>query len=575
MKTQTENRSHVRRIPFFRGALIALLAMVTACSPKEGLDPLALFALLLAGAGVTVNPSGTVKYQHVPVDATNKLLNTAGITVRPARFVTVQLLDAGDTVVASTTSSNTGAYSLSGSVAGGSFTIRMASEMKRTSAPTYEFHVKNAAPSTTVGSDYAVASSSQAAGGCSDSCTVDVTALDSNRGNSPFAILDIIRTSIDKIYTADAGTVFPLLHVKWQNGSNNGSYFTTSSSTCGTGVARCIVLLGNRSADSDEFDWHVVAHEFTHYLENSLSRSDSIGGAHSSNDLLEPRVAYGEGLGNAMGAIFNNDPVYTDTTFAGGFGFSMETGTHTLKGYPSEGSVQTIIWDLFDSTNEGADALSLGFTPLWQSMLDLKNITGFTYLHEFVSALRIRATGNDASITAILGMESVATNEAGEGNKTATVSGTYTGIGVTGHTCDGSTGAYHYNPVVTTVAGTGANAYGATAHNGSLWCGAVAKARNKLFGSQFFKVTPTNSGTMTVVATDTASDQEDPDVLIFNRGVLVAIGQAVGSDTVNYTVVGGTTYIVEIRTWSNCLQTTTCAAGTGTNAYTVRIDLPN
>lgn len=536
-----------------------------------------MLLLLLAGAnaGTSVTVSGTVKYESVPINTGTHTLNTAGTTAVAARYVTVQLINAAGVSVASTKSNASGAYTVTGTVSG-SFKIRMVSEMTQSTSPTYDFQVRNSTSSAS-GTTYAVDSSSQAVAGAGP-YTVNVTALDSNRGNGPFAILDVIRSGVDKIYTQDANTTFPTLHVKWTSTSNTGSFFTTASSTCGSGIPNCIFLLGNRSSDSDEFDTHVIAHEFTHYLESSLSRSDSIGGSHSSNDLLDPRVAWGEGLGNAMSGIILDDPQYEDTTNAGGFGFSVENQVHTLNGFYAESSVQAILWDIYDnvadSRNGQTDNLNYTFAKIWNAELAIKNINGITYLHEFIAALKTQNAGDTAAIDAILTMESVAANAGAEANVTATVSGTYTGLGVAAHTCDGSLATYAYNPIVSVVGTTtGAGAYATTAHLGSQYCGAVARAQNKLFGSQFFQVSPSASGTMTVTATDSVANQEDPDVYIYLRGSLVKACNTLISETCTATVSAGSVYVIDVRTFSTGMAGGTFTGGNN-NSYTVKIDLP-
>jgi hypothetical protein len=54
-------------------------------------------------------------------------------------------------------------------------------------------------------------------------------------------------------------------------------------------------LLGKEDVDTDEFDTHVVVHEWGHYFESAVSRSDSPGGNHALGDLLDARLAFGEG----------------------------------------------------------------------------------------------------------------------------------------------------------------------------------------------------------------------------------------------------------------------------------------
>src|SRR5690625_6446682 len=54
-------------------------------------------------------------------------------------------------------------------------------------------------------------------------------------------------------------------------------------------------------------------HEWGHYLEHRLYRSDTPGGPHSRQSLLDMRVAFSEGFANAFAAMMLDDPLFRDT----------------------------------------------------------------------------------------------------------------------------------------------------------------------------------------------------------------------------------------------------------------------
>lgn len=56
-----------------------------------------------------------------------------------------------------------------------------------------------------------------------------------------------------------------------------------------------LYILGKDGVDTDEFDTHVIAHEWGHFYQANISRSDSTGGRHGPGDVLDPRLAFGEG----------------------------------------------------------------------------------------------------------------------------------------------------------------------------------------------------------------------------------------------------------------------------------------
>jgi len=163
-----------------------------------------------------------------------------------------------------------------------------------------------------------------------------------------------------------------------------------------------IVVLGDVGTDSDEFDEHVIAHEFGHYFQRTLSRDDSIGGSHSLSSRLDARVAFSEGWGNALSAIVTGDPLYVDSGFGNneGFAFNIERNdigqiVEANFGIPGEGwfnesSVQSILYDIFDTNSDGADQISAGFEALQNTFTNpaFTNTAAATSIFSFTQALR-------------------------------------------------------------------------------------------------------------------------------------------------------------------------------------------
>ena len=148
----------------------------------------------------------------------------------------------------------------------------------------------------------------------------------STRAAAPFAILAPIYESMQRIVAVDPDVVFPAIDFNWsvnnRPGMNpnvsfeqnlaNGDIGTSSYVTSSNGDRR-VLILGDANNDTDEYDEHVVIHEWGHYFEDQLSRSDSIGGPHGLADRLEARVALGEGFGNALSGMMTDDPFYRDS----------------------------------------------------------------------------------------------------------------------------------------------------------------------------------------------------------------------------------------------------------------------
>ena len=174
-----------------------------------------------------------------------------------------------------------------------------------------------------------------------------------------------------------------------------------------------IYILGAENNDTDEFDQHVLAHEYQHFLEDAISRTDSIGGAHSLGERLDMRVAFSEGFANAYSAMVLDDPLYRDsfgTAQGSDFSFNIETDVFSVPGWYSEASIHRIVWDLFDAANDAADSdgVTIGYGPMFDVFrAELRSEVPLTSLFAFVSALKQRPSMPVAAINARVEAEGV------------------------------------------------------------------------------------------------------------------------------------------------------------------------
>ena len=112
--------------------------------------------------------------------------------------------------------------------------------------------------------------------------------------------------------------VAPLVHAYWSPGLNPGAYFGLGPlSFYIKGEGELYILGGVNGdvdhSDTDHFDNTIILHEYGHFLEDHYSITDSPGGAHSGNTILDPRLAWGEGWANFFQAAVTGDYVYRDT----------------------------------------------------------------------------------------------------------------------------------------------------------------------------------------------------------------------------------------------------------------------
>lgn len=363
-----------------------------------------ILIFILSGCGLvgenqnTVNQGpiqaqGNVSFERVPIDS-NGALDYSNIEEMPLKGIKIQLiLVDGDTIISNTKTDDLGNYTLRGEGSGQAY-IRIYAQLFD-----YPILVQN----NTAQNEIYVAESSAFPledGGITKNmvlpCGWDESGNNvSTRSSAPFAILDSIYSGIKLFTNYDPTIIFPQLKVNWSedNTSTSGTY---ESGNIGTShwnhQTKQLYILGRKDVDTDEFDHHVIVHEWGHYFEDQLSRADSFGGAHSEGSILDPRVAFSEGLCNAISAM----ALYPDTVYrdSGGVGqqdglviMDIEDGVYSNNpGWFSETSVHQIVYDLWDGVND--DTISLGIGPIYNSLTSsVRNTTSFTTIFPFIAGL--------------------------------------------------------------------------------------------------------------------------------------------------------------------------------------------
>jgi hypothetical protein len=317
----------------------------------------------------------------------------------------VEAINSADSsIIASTITDSLGGYSLP-VPAETTIKIRVKAQMLNTGSPSWDFQVVDNTNSKALyvmdSASFDTGSSGVANKDLNASSGWGGLAYTSTRVAAPFALLDTIYKAVAKIKLAAPTINMPQLLINWSinNRTTDGnkaigeigtSHFDSSENQ--------LYILGKENLDTDEYDDHVVAHEWGHYFEHNLSRSDSIGGSHSGGDKLDPRVAFGEGFGNAFSGMALDEPIYLDTkgakqaTVALNFDLSSSTGDADSVGWFSEDSVQYILYSLYSK---------MGFSPLYNVLTgDQKNALSYTTIHSFISFLK---ANNPAYVSLING----------------------------------------------------------------------------------------------------------------------------------------------------------------------------
>lgn len=187
-----------------------------------------------------------------------------------------------------------------------------------------------------------------------------------------------------------AFTVAPKVLVYWAKGVNPAKYFGAPDSPLSFYIPEddTLYILGGLngdtdSSDTDHFDNSIIIHEYGHFIEDQYSKTDSPGGSHDGNSVIDPRLAWGEGWANFFQAAVSNDPVYRDTygnsdgTTGVYFNLDVEEmcgvsghcdrPTQDGEGNFREFSITRLFWDFIDPANETGkdDVDSASFAELW------------------------------------------------------------------------------------------------------------------------------------------------------------------------------------------------------------------
>jgi len=348
-----------------------------------------------------VNISGTINYERVhPLhNGSSTGLDWNNITTEKAKQVIVQAINSSGNSIATTSTDDNGKYLLTNLPSNTNVKIRVYAKMIKNSK--WDVQVID---NTNGNAQYVIEGGFHSTG--TQNKKRSLTAQASTKQSPPFAILDSVYSAMKKVISADSSVLFPPLKMNWSiNNTESGTYYDGNDN---------IMIQGDQDGDSDEYDDHIMIHEWGHYFEAKFSRADSIGGGHASGNYLDIRLAFGEGWGNALSGIVTDDPIYFDTsTYKGtqvGWNMNVENATHDTPGWFSEASIQRILYDLYDSDDDGADQLSLGFKPIYDVLTGSQKTTNaFTSIFTFITALKESQSDYTQNIDAITSSEEIAT----------------------------------------------------------------------------------------------------------------------------------------------------------------------
>jgi len=459
--------------------------------------------------------SGKATFDRVSLDAGGSL-DFNNISPQPIKEVVVEAL-CDDGVVASTTTDVNGDYSFPVPGNMSNAFVRVKAKLLKEGSPSWDVVVldESQVPDLIFAMDSSLF----------DTETSDIVrnlhavsgwngiSYSSTRVAAPFAILDTIYDTMQLVLIEDSSTEFPPLDVNWSSTNTNGSFYLNNE----------ISVLGELN-DTDEFDEHVIAHEWGHYFQDVFSRDDSIGGPHSNGDVLDIRVAFSEGFGNAFSSMVTGDEIYKDSqsvSLSTGFTIDIESNTCVNAGWYSECSVQSVLYDFFDTAND--DSFSLGFSPIYSVLKNsIPDADAMTSIFSFINPFKNLTTVNATNVDTLLASQSIdsITDDIGTG-------------------MTANPGVTNQIPVFNAADFPVSNVC-VTGENGGF---------NGLGVSRFIQFTAPSTSSFTFTASKSSGlTFSDPDMYLYAKGEVFAAGESFVSNSESFSasLISGTTYILEI-----------------------------
>ncbi len=510
---------------FFRIPLVFSfsLLILQACTGSSG-DSSDEFSTLSCklGSGSNVTISGKATYDRVGLQASGAL-DFDNISTMPVRGVVVQAIC--NTAIAETTTDANGNYSLSIPANTQNVFIRVKAQMLQSGSPGWDVAVSSSSSSSEL--IYSMDGGLFNSGSNASTRNLHAptgwngSSYASTRTAAPFAILDTVYESMQFVLSVAPSLQFPALDLKW--GPTN---------TSGTNYSNSLINVLGSTADTDEFDAHVIAHEWGHYFQDMFSRDESIGGPHSLNRILDIRVAFSEGFGNAFSAMVTGDPIYKDSqsvSLGTGFSINLESNSCFNDGWYNECTVQSVLYDFFDTAADTNDVFTLGFTPIYNVLTtDMVASDSLTSLFSFINGFKLQSGVAPAAVDTLLADQSITTSIADDYG---------TGIDEAGYLGFSITPVYLNEGVDDTFPITLCTLGENGGYNG---LGVTRFAR--------FTVPANTTYTFSAVKNGGETNSTDPDVYIRYKGELVGYGETFTTDSETFAVnlETGKEYVLEL-----------------------------
>lgn len=407
-----------------------------------------LCSVTYSGAGFTISGSAKYYYRTRVLSGSSSYLSNPATTPNPIRMAEIHVYGGSGELINCGQTDLSGNFNLKIPGNSGNYTIKV---LSRTNQSGYAISVKEDIYSNAL---YVISKAVTVNSASVSGVEVIAYARESDSQKiegGAFNILDrIVATSEmiakdSNLSDSDKACMKTKLNVYWKKGFNPYTYLggTTPVSFYIPGDHELYILGGVNgdvaSSDTDHFDDSVIVHEYGHFLEDVCAQSDSPGGSHNGNFIIDPRLAWSEGWANYLQTTTAKDSYsdyYIDTV---GFADSKEGGSPmegiTIKlsenartavkdkvsvdgeGTFREVSITRSLYKLNKAASSSSD--NVPFATIWKSFRDLSSSSeAFRNVGLFNYRLLNRATtlssGAQTHLNAVMSCPATPADNAGE-----------------------------------------------------------------------------------------------------------------------------------------------------------------
>ena len=368
-------------------------------------------------SGATTTITGTATFQYRPLVLTSNKGLYGNPVSKGVTYAEVHIVDSSGNTIQCGETDSLGAFSLAVPQVAGTYYVQVFSRSMSSKVKASVLKDIYSALPYSISKQFTISASATSVAIPTPFVASARISEDSDLSGGAFNILADIFWANEFIRgnTSQTSFVADKVSVFWKQGFNPYSYYNAPSVLASFYVAsedRLYILGGKngdvKASDTDHFDDSVILHEYGHFLEAHYGRSDTPGGSHNGNFIIDPRLAWSEGWANYFQAAVQNNIVY-NSSYSGpkkgssgwtGYVDTVGFGNDSVEGSGSSYGIQ-INRDLSElnsaavydkaSTNEGVFREFSISRTLFKSMTNASGIP-FAAIWDAFKALRTSST---------------------------------------------------------------------------------------------------------------------------------------------------------------------------------------